>query len=161
MENHDHYLFYFYSCLYDIILLMLPILVVVTIGLWDIGEAKPIKVEQVYLMLSLLGLCYQPMKEFRTISISFHDGLHSLNRLQQYFEMPEQEGDNISENIEFGHLLIAKNTTGVYPNTVFDFFSKVNFQIEMGPGERLIIVSRKGQGRTSFLNLINGFMQII
>ena len=58
VENHDHYLFYYYNCLYDIILLMLPILVVVTIGLWEVGEAKPIKVEQVYLMLSLLGLCY-------------------------------------------------------------------------------------------------------
>ena len=44
VENHDHELFYFYSSLYDIILLMLPVLVVVSICIWDVGEAKPIKV---------------------------------------------------------------------------------------------------------------------
>lgn len=80
-ENHDHKLFYFFNSLYDIILLMLPVLVVVTICVWDMGESKHITVEQVYLMLSLLGICYEPMKSFRTISISFHDGLHSLHRL--------------------------------------------------------------------------------
>ena len=89
-ENHDHHVFYFYSSLYDIILLMLPILVVVTICVYDLGEAAPITVEQVYLMLSLLGICYEPMKSFRTISISFHDGLHSLNRIDQYLNMPEK-----------------------------------------------------------------------
>lgn len=67
---------------------MLPVLVVVTICVVDVGEAQPISVEQVYLMLSLLGICYEPMKEFRTISISFHDGLHSLGRIQEYFDMP-------------------------------------------------------------------------
>lgn len=161
VENHDHYLFYFYNSLYDIILLMLPILVVVTIGIWDIGEAKPIKVEQVYLMLSLLGLCYEPMKEFRTISISFHDGLHSLNRIQQYFDMPEQEpNDKISHDIEPGRLVIKKGTAATYPNTIFDFFLKTDFQIEVGKGERLLVVSRRGHGRSSFINLINGFMKI-
>lgn len=61
-ENHDHYLFYFYNSLYDIILLMLPVLVVVSISIWDYGEQQPITVEQVYMMLSLLGVCYVPMK---------------------------------------------------------------------------------------------------
>lgn len=101
------------------------------------------------------------MKAFRTISISFHDGLHSLNRLQQYFDMPEQEtNDYMTESIEKGHLLIAKDTTGYYPNTIFDFFIKVDFQVEMKPGERLIVVCQKGQGSTSFINLINGYMNI-
>ena len=36
-ENHDHYLFYFYNSLYDIILLMLPVFVVVTTCIWDMG----------------------------------------------------------------------------------------------------------------------------
>jgi hypothetical protein len=69
---------------------LLPILVIVTISIWDLGEQNHITVEQVYLMLSLLGICYEPMKQFRTISISFHDGLHSLNRISQFLEMPEQ-----------------------------------------------------------------------
>lgn len=76
--------------------------------------------------------------------------------------MPEQEpNDNIVENMEKGHLVIAKGTTAVYPNTIFDFFLKTNYQIELSPGERLMVVSRKGQGRTSFINMINGFMKII
>lgn len=40
-----------------------------------------ITVEQVYIMLELLGICYNPMKAFRTITISFHDGFISLSKL--------------------------------------------------------------------------------
>lgn len=59
-------------------------------------------------MLSLLGICYEPMKSFRTISISFHDGLHSLHRLQQFFEMPEEKVDItfISDNVDPGKIII-------------------------------------------------------
>jgi len=87
---------------------MLPVLVVVTICVWDMGESKHITVEQVYLMLSLLGICYEPMKSFRTISISFHDGLHSLHRFQQYFSMPDQRADLsfVNKEIDVGHMLI-------------------------------------------------------
>lgn len=42
-------------------------------------------------MLSLLGICYEPMKSIRTISISFHDGLVSLDRIDQYLKMPDQK----------------------------------------------------------------------
>jgi ABC-type multidrug transport system fused ATPase/permease subunit len=87
-ENHDHGLFYSYATLYDITLLMLPIFVVSTITLYDVNEEDPITVEQVYLMLSLLGICYNPMKSVRTISINLHDGLHSLRRISRYFHFP-------------------------------------------------------------------------
>lgn len=40
-----------------------------------------ITVEQVYIMLELLGICYNPMKAFRTITISFHDGFISLAKI--------------------------------------------------------------------------------
>lgn len=70
---------------------MLPVLVIVTICLWDMGETSHITVEQVYMMLSLLGICYEPMKSIRTISISFHDGLVSLDRIDQYLKMPDQK----------------------------------------------------------------------
>ncbi len=75
--------------LYDITLLMLPIFVVATITLFDVNESDPITVEQVYLMLSLLGICYNPMKSVRITNINLHDGLHSLNRLSKYFHFPE------------------------------------------------------------------------
>jgi hypothetical protein len=67
---------------------MLPIFVVFTITVYDTNEADPITVEQVYLMLSLLGICYNPMKSIRTITINLHDGLHSLTRISRYFHLP-------------------------------------------------------------------------
>ena len=60
-------MFYKYSTLYDITLLLLPILVVSTITLYDINEDPPITVSQVYAILALLGTCYLPMKSTRTI----------------------------------------------------------------------------------------------
>jgi len=75
-------MFYSFATLYDISLLMLPILVIVTIALYDMNEVNPISVSQVYILLSLLGICYVPMKNFRTLSISLHDGLRSLKRIE-------------------------------------------------------------------------------
>ena len=40
-------------------------------------------------MLELLGICYNPMKMFRTITISFHDGFHSLKRMETFFNLPD------------------------------------------------------------------------
>jgi ABC-type multidrug transport system fused ATPase/permease subunit len=70
--------------------LLLPVMVVITVALYDIGEANPIKVEEMYVMLSLIQICINPMKSIQTITISFHDGLHSLNRLTTYFALPDE-----------------------------------------------------------------------
>lgn len=99
-ENHDHQKFYSYATLYDITLLMLPIFVVSTITLIDVNEEDPITVEQVYLMLSLLGICYNPMKNVRTISINLHDGLHSLRRLGRYFHLPEEIHTTLIDTVQ-------------------------------------------------------------
>jgi len=96
-ENHDHDIFYSYMTYYDITLLMLPIFVVATITVFDANEDDPITVEQVYVMLSLLGICYNPMKSMRYISINLHDGLHSLNRLSKYFHFPESTKSGLIE----------------------------------------------------------------
>jgi ABC-type multidrug transport system fused ATPase/permease subunit len=90
-ECHDHQIFYRLSTLYDIILLVLPTIVIVTIALYDLNEADHISVEQVYVLLSLLGICYNPMKAFRTLTISFHDGAWSLNKIQDYLNSPDEE----------------------------------------------------------------------
>jgi hypothetical protein len=42
-------------------------------------------------MLSLLGICYNPMKQCRTFSINLNDGLHSLKRLSDYLDLPVAE----------------------------------------------------------------------
>lgn len=61
-ECHDHMKFYRYASLYDIVQLMLPILVVVTSMLYDQNSEQAISIEELYLILSLLGICYRPMK---------------------------------------------------------------------------------------------------
>ena len=67
-ENEDHLLFYRYASLSDIVLLMMPVLVVVTICIYDLNQPNPITVEQVYVMLSLLGICITPLKSWRMLS---------------------------------------------------------------------------------------------
>jgi ABC-type multidrug transport system fused ATPase/permease subunit len=89
-ECHDHQIFYRLSTLYDIILLVLPTIVIVTIALYDLNEADHINVQQVYVLLSLLGICYNPMKAFRTLTISMHDGTWSLNKIQDYLYSPNE-----------------------------------------------------------------------
>lgn len=89
-ENHDHQLFYRYAALYDIAQLLLPIAVVVTAALYDTNASHALTVQQLYLILSLLGICYRPMKDFRTFSIALSDGFHSLRRLTDYLELPEE-----------------------------------------------------------------------
>ena len=74
-------MFYEYVTLYDITLLMLPILVIITITLYDMNETNPIAVSQIYVLLSLLGICYVPMKSFRTLTLNFYDGLRSMRRI--------------------------------------------------------------------------------
>ena len=82
-------MFYEYVTLYDITLIMLPILVIVTIALYDLNEPNHITVTQVYVILSLLGICYNPMKSFRTLAINFHDGLWSFQKIEDYLNQQD------------------------------------------------------------------------
>lgn len=77
--------------------------------------------------------------------------------------MPEQKIDKnfVNSSGEVGKLVIEKDTASAYPGSVFDFFVKTNFKIEINKGERFTLIGRKGQGRTAFLNMINGFMERI
>jgi ABC-type multidrug transport system fused ATPase/permease subunit len=114
-ENHDHSLFYRYSSLYDIAQLLLPIAVVVTSLIFDTNNKQPMTVEQLYLILSMLGICYRPMKDFRTFSISLSDGFHSLRRITDYLELPEEENLNTRYkriNLQPAEITIAKGTVG-------------------------------------------------
>ncbi len=82
-------MFYEYMTLYDISLLILPIVAIITITLYDMNETNPITVSQVYVLLSLMGICYIPMKSFRTLTLSFHDGLRSMRRIEKFLKQPD------------------------------------------------------------------------
>lgn len=135
-ENHDHEEYYLWSTLYDITLLLLPVMVVVTVALYDIGEANPITVEDMYVMLSLIQICIKPMKSIQTITISFHDGLHSLGRLTTYFALPDElksalinrvSGDGSGPPV----LEIKRNTISAYPHSSYDFWLIINVQLQL------------------------------
>jgi hypothetical protein len=83
-ECHDHHAFYRYSSLYDIAQLLLPIGVIMTALFFNQNSNTPITVEELYLIISILGICYGPMKDCRTISIAWSDGMHSIRRLTDY-----------------------------------------------------------------------------
>ncbi len=146
-------MFYSYLTLYDITLLMLPIFVVATVTLFDVNEEDPITVEQVYLMLSLLGICYNPMKSFRTISINLHDGLHSLSRLSKYFHFPEYTRSGLLEKNQGqkGEIIIAEFTEAMHPHSSSDFNIVVDEEMIIDPGERLHLLGKKNSGCSSFL----------
>ena len=161
-ENHDHELYYFYAALYDIILLLLPIMVVITISLFDAGQADHITVEEVYVMLSLLQICYNPMKSIQTIFISFHDGLHSLQRFTTYFSLPDEiESALLKRIIGNPELHIKKNTISAYPHSNYDFWLIINIQIDIKSLERLSVIAKKGQGTSSFVHMLVGSMKKI
>lgn len=131
-ENHDHSQFYRYSSLYDIAQLLLPIAVVVTSLVFDQSNTQPMTVEQLYLILSMLGICYRPMKDFRTFSISLSDGLHSLRRLTDYLELPEEEKKNVHYkhiSLQPAEIAIAKGTIGRAEGRGIDIEFEVRHQI--------------------------------
>ena len=142
---------------YDITLLMLPIFVVATITIFDSNEDEPITVEQVYLMLSLLGICYNPMKSMRTITINLHDGLHSLTRLSKYFHFPESTKSGLIERKgRTGELIIFEGTEAMHAHSSSDFNIHVEEEVAVEPGERLILLGKKDSGRSSFLQMLVG-----
>ena len=68
-----------------------------------------------------------PMKSTRVISISIHDGLHSLKRLNQYFLLPEErrKTELIQEKndleMQRGSIVINNPTRAAYPHTSQNF----------------------------------------
>lgn len=155
--------FYRYSSLYDIVQLMLPILVVVTSMLYDQNSEQAISIEELYLILSLLGICYRPMKEFRNLSIALSDGLHSLRRISDYLELPEKRED-IEHYIKAEgkpEIIIKKNTIGKMTGRGMGLELEVSFHIEAHAGDRIVVLGRKGQGSTTFLNMLAGSVRVV
>lgn len=113
-------------------------------------------------MLSLLQICYNPMKSIQTIIISFHDGLHSLERLTTYFALPDQlKSALINRSSGRAELHIKKNTISAYPHSSYDFWLILNIGIELKEQERLVVIGKKGQGISSFVHMLVGSMKKI
>ena len=85
-ENKDELLFNHYESLFHICLVLLPIIVICTSILY---KKHQFNMQQTYFFLSLLGICYKPLKNYQKIEVNLHQGLHSLNRLQVFLNLPE------------------------------------------------------------------------
>lgn len=83
-ENKVHHEFYHYQSLFEISLLLLPIIVALSISLYDHNQQNHFTIKQVYMLLTLLGICYKPLKNIKTMSLHIEQGLHSLNRVSIY-----------------------------------------------------------------------------
>lgn len=102
------------------------------------------------------------MKSFNTISITFHDGLHSLDRITTYFMLPDEISSVlINKSEQDGKLHIKKNTISAYPHSSYDFWLIINCQIDISPGERLAVIGKKGSGSSSFVHMLVGNMKKI
>ena len=82
-------------------------------------------VEELYLILSMLGICYRPMKEVRKFTIAMSDGFHSLRRITYYLELPDERPDHKhyckAAHEESGRVIVAKGTTGKVGNRGVQF----------------------------------------
>lgn len=113
-------------------------------------------------MLSLLQICYGPMKAFQTIVISFHDGIHSLQRLATYYTLPDQiESALLNRSNGQPSLHIKKNTISAYPHSSYDFWLIINLELDLKGGQRLGVIGKKGQGSSSFIHMLVGSMKKI
>lgn len=117
-----------------------------------------------YLILSLLGICYRPMKEFRTLTIALSDGLHSLRRITDYLELPEGRGSphhykKYDEAVAY--LKMTKRTIGKVDGRGMGLELEVSKEIEAKGGERVVVLGRRGQGSSTFLNMIAGRVPIV
>jgi ABC-type multidrug transport system fused ATPase/permease subunit len=125
-------LFYRYASLYDIAQLLLPIAVVVTASVLDQNRKDPLTVQQLYLILSLLGICYRPMKDFRTLSISLNDGFHSLRRITDYLQLREEQprsGEYHRTPFKPASISIAKGTSGLVKGNGSSFEMSIKFHL--------------------------------
>ena len=113
-------------------------------------------------MLSLLQICYNPMKAIQPVVISFHDGMHSLERLTTYFALPDEiQSALLNKTSGKPELHIKKNTISAYPHSSYDFWLIINIQIDLKTGERLGVIGKKGQGSSSFVHMLVGLMKKI
>lgn len=46
-------------------------------------------IQETFIFLSLMGLCFNPLKNYQKVEVNIHQGLHSLNRLQVFLNLPE------------------------------------------------------------------------
>ena len=90
-ECHDHLPFYKYSSLYEILLLLLPLAICCTALIYDKYSEKFITFEELYFILSLIGICYQPLRNLGLFYISATDALHSFERISKFFQREEEE----------------------------------------------------------------------
>lgn len=141
-------------------------MVVITVALYDIGESNPITVEEMYVMLSLIQICINPMKSIQTITITFHDGLHSLGRLTTYFALPDELKSALVNRVvgdkkDPPELEIKRNTISAYPHSSYDFWLIINVPMQLEAKERLLVIGKKGQGISSFVHMLIGSMKKI
>jgi hypothetical protein len=76
--------------IFDISLVILPLVFVISLSFYDQHEAASFTIEEVYILMTLIGLCYKPFKNLRKFTLTFSEALYSLNRFSIYLDLPEK-----------------------------------------------------------------------
>lgn len=161
-EMEDHKQFYHYQALLDVTLLLLPIAVVISIALYDLNEATSFTVKEVYLLLSLLGICYKPLRNLHRVSLAATHATHSMKRLTIYLDLPENTQPHFLRSQEPSIKIKPKTMTvmrGDSGKAVGAFF--FDRGLSLTGGQRLIILGKKGQGTSLCLRSMLGELPIM
>ena len=116
------------------------------------------------MLLTLLGICYKPLKNILKMVLQVEEGLHSFRGIKLYLNLPENckasaKWIRNSEDYE-PRLKIARNTMTMLRSLSSEAKARAGFycdrEISVGRGQRLVILGRKGQGVTAFLRSLLG-----
>lgn len=73
---------------FDISLIIMPLIFVISLSFYDYNETTSFTIEEVYILMSLIGLCYRPFKNLKKFNLIMSEGLYSLRRFSIFFSLP-------------------------------------------------------------------------
>ena len=69
-------------------------MIVISLAFYDLNERQNFTIEEVYILMSLIGLIYKPLKNLKKYTLTFKEGMYSLQRFGLYLNLPEQRHTN-------------------------------------------------------------------
>jgi ABC-type multidrug transport system fused ATPase/permease subunit len=143
--------------------MLMPLVFVFSMMFYDLNEAQSFTIEEVYVMMSLIGLIYRPLKNLRKFSITFSEGLYSLKRFALYLDLPE-ERQTVALKNEVSAVPRLNIQEGTFALSIFDKTGKgCNFpqEISMHFGERLVFLAKTQKEASIFLKSLIGEIETV
>ena len=119
-----------------------------------------IEVGSFFSFLTALMLAYQPVRALAGVNIGINEGIAAAKRIYTLLDNVNEISDHVkSEN------LIIKNKDIVFENVTFSYpdgtIALKNISTKIKGGSTVALVGKSGSGKSSFINLIPRFYNII